>query len=93
MICGKVSGGVEVIDVDNTWDKTSSVFNELKSVVDAFDLPIVINQTKRCGVHFIYRCEEIEANQKLAQFRDDNGKKKTAIEAIASVRRSKYFSC
>ena len=80
MICGKVSGGVEVIDVDNTWDKTSSVFNELKSVVDTFDLPIVINQTKRCGFHFIYRCEEIEANQKLAQFRDGNGKKKTAIE-------------
>lgn len=80
LVCGGVSDNLELIDVDNTWDKTSSVFKELKAVVDTFDLPVCINRTKRIGFHFIYRCEEIEGNQKLAQFRNEDGKLETAIE-------------
>ena len=67
VICGAISGGLEVIDIDTKyetyplWDAIrekipSELFNKLQIV-----------KTRSGGVHLYYQCEVIEGNQKLAQ--------------------------
>ena len=70
IIAGKVSGGLEVVDVDCKYDLTGSLWDELKTLLqdnlgDTFN-SLVIAQTKSGGYHIYYRCEEIEGNLKLA---------------------------
>jgi len=70
IIAGKVSGGLEVIDVDCKYDLSGSLWNELKELLednlgDTFN-SLVIAQTKSGGYHIYYRCSEIEGNLKLA---------------------------
>lgn len=70
IIAGKVSGGLEVIDVDCKYDLTGSLWDEFKSLLednlgDTFK-SLVIATTKSGGYHIYYRCTEIEENLKLA---------------------------
>lgn len=67
VVCGQISGNLEVIDIDNKWDKTGDVLNELLKVGDAFDLRLCVNKSRNNGYHLFYRCEEISGNQKLAK--------------------------
>ncbi len=71
MVCGKLSGGVEGIDVDCKYDLTGKLWPELKKAINEIDetiLPLMTVQTTRNGgYHMIYRCSEIEGNLKLAQ--------------------------
>jgi replicative DNA helicase len=70
-ICGTVSGGLEVIDVDCKYDLTGTLMQDLMgSIEDA--LPtlapnLVTVKTPSGGYHLYYRCSEIEGNKKLAQ--------------------------
>lgn len=70
-ICGVVSGNLEVIDVDCKYDLTGSLFEDfMQAVVDAnkkLAQNLVVAKTKGGGYHILYRCNEIEGNQKLAQ--------------------------
>jgi replicative DNA helicase len=70
IVCGAISGGLEVIDVDAKYSITGSLWEELKSLIED-NLPelykrLVIAQTKNKGYHIYYKCSSIEGNQKLA---------------------------
>jgi hypothetical protein len=67
VICGAVSGGLEVIDIDTKYE-TFPLWDQIKSKIpqDIFAKLHIVN-TKSNGYHLYYKCEEIECNQKLAQ--------------------------
>lgn len=73
MVCGAISGGLEVLDFDD-----GSLFNPWYRKVSriADKLPIV--ETGGGGWHVLYRCDEIGGNNKIAV--DPNREKKTLIE-------------
>ena len=70
LICGNLSGGLEVIDVDLKYDLTGKLFENYKRLVHQIDTTLlsrlVIQSTKGGGFHVIYRCVKIEGNLKLA---------------------------
>lgn len=70
IICGAISGGLEVIDVDTKHDTTGSLWEELTALIED-NLPelynrLVIAQTKSGGYHIYYRCSSIAGNLKLS---------------------------
>lgn len=80
IVCGAVSGNLEVIDVDCKYDSTGSLWEELGSTIKG-NLPdlyqrLVIAQTKNKGYHIYYRCSSIQRNLKLAS----NQKKEVLVE-------------
>jgi uncharacterized protein YaaR (DUF327 family) len=70
VICGAVSGNLEVIDIDTKYDITGALWEEFTSIIQG-NLPLVyssllIAQTKSGGYHIYYRCSLIQGNLKLA---------------------------
>ena len=70
IICGAISGGLEVIDVDTKHDTTGTLWDELRGLIED-NLPelykrLVIAQTRSGGYHIYYRCSSIAGNLKLA---------------------------
>jgi replicative DNA helicase len=70
IICGLISGGLEVIDVDTKHDTTGCLWDELRSLIED-NLPelynkLVIAQTRSGGYHIYYRCSSIAGNLKLS---------------------------
>lgn len=70
IICGAVSGNLEVIDVDTKHDTTGTLWEELRVLIED-NLPelytkLVIAQTKSGGYHIYYRCSTIAGNLKLS---------------------------
>jgi hypothetical protein len=70
VICGKVSGNLEVIDVDAKNDHTNTIKDALLNAIhdqssDLYDRLYIV-QTQNDGLHFCYFCEHIDGNQKLA---------------------------
>lgn len=70
-ICGSISGNVEVVDIDVKYDLTGTLLQDYTALVKSFypDLleRVTVQKTMNNGYHFIYKCEEIEGNKKLAQ--------------------------
>lgn len=71
IICGAISGGLEVIDVDVKNDPTETLWIELglllkQNLPDLYD-KLVICQTPSGGNHIYYLCDTIAGNQKLAE--------------------------
>jgi hypothetical protein len=73
LVCGKVSGNIEAIDFDLKYDITGTLMTRYRECVDGVDLTLLkrllMQKTPSGGFHFIYRCEKIAGNQKLAQRR------------------------
>jgi hypothetical protein len=71
IVCGAISGNIEVIDIDTKYDLTGTLFQDYKELIASVskDLlrKLVVQRTVSGGYHFIYRCSQIENNQKLAQ--------------------------
>jgi hypothetical protein len=71
LVCGSISGNVEAIDLDLKYDITGNLFKEYKKAINSIDKTLlsklVVQKTISNGYHFIYRCEFIEGNKKLAQ--------------------------
>lgn len=67
IITGKVSGGLEVVDVDTKHDSTGTLWEEFKDSIPT-DLysRLVVAQTVSGGYHLYYRAPEIQGNLKLA---------------------------
>jgi replicative DNA helicase len=100
IICGAISGNLEVIDVDTKYDNTGSLWDELRGLIQD-NLPelyksLVIAQTKSGGYHIYYRCSSIAGNLKLSnrltteQEREETYKKeidKGATELQAKARK------
>ena len=67
IICGSVSGNVEVIDIDTKYE-TYDLWEAIRSAIPSELLTkLHIVKTRSNGKHLIYKCEAIEGNQKLAQ--------------------------
>jgi len=84
VICGAISGGLEIIDIDNKFDAASSIYLNLISNLsnerpELYD-KLVIEQSKNKGYHIIYRCKNFEGNKKLARQKDLQGNILTIIE-------------
>lgn len=71
LVCGEISGNLEVIDIDAKYDLTGQLFSSFKKEINNIDKGIlkklVVQKTVGGGYHFIYRCDVIEGNKKLAQ--------------------------
>lgn len=73
LVCGKLSGNLEVIDIDLKYDITGNIFENYKRLIHSVDdtllNKIVVQKTKSGGYHFLYRCSVIAGNLKLANRR------------------------
>ncbi len=83
VVCGRVTQGLEIIDIDNKGGVANSIYNEIcerlkQEAPDLFSR-LVIERSKNNGYHIGYRCEQIAGNQKLARKQID-GKLETVIE-------------
>ena len=67
IICGGVSGNLEVIDIDTKYE-TYDLWMAIKEAIPSeLYTKLHIVKTRSNGKHLIYKCEAIEKNQKLAQ--------------------------
>ncbi len=70
IISGKRSGGVECIDIDCKYDLTGKLYDDYVNALyeenSALLKVLVIQKTVNKGYHFIYRCETVGGNMKLA---------------------------
>lgn len=71
VICGAVSGSLEVIDVDCKYDLTGDLWTEFKALIEEH-LPeiskdLVIAETVSKGYHVYFKSPSPQGNQKLAQ--------------------------
>lgn len=73
IVCGKVSGGLEVLDFDD-----GSLFEPWFQLVSDIACGLTYIHTPSGGWHVIYRCEEIAGNTKIAM--DPSRPKPTLIE-------------
>ncbi len=78
IVCGPVSGNLEVLDIDLKYDKTGSLEKEFIEIFKQ-TLPEIFNtvtvvRTINKGLHIYYRYEtdKMEGNQKLANNEDGN---------------------
>jgi len=71
LVCGKLSGNLEVIDIDEKYSLDGKLFDRYKKLIAEADKELlkklVVQKTPSGGHHFIYRCSVIEGNEKLAQ--------------------------
>jgi replicative DNA helicase len=89
ILCGAVSGNLEVIDVDCKYDLSGTLWADLKSLIDE-QLPqetarnLVVVHTKNKGYHIYYRSEVVEGNLNLAcRNTTDEEKEESYKKAIA----------
>jgi hypothetical protein len=70
LVCGKLSGGLEVIDVDAKYSLDGKLFEKYKKLIHQADdtllAKLAVQKTKGGGYHMIYRCSVISGNLKLA---------------------------
>lgn len=70
VLCGKTSGGLEVVDVDSKYQEHRDLFGSIQELVSNIHeelwASLVIERTPSGGFHLFYRCEVVEGNQKLA---------------------------
>lgn len=70
IVCGKLSGGLEVIDVDEKYSLDGKLFERYKKLIHETDetllSKLVVQKTKGGGYHLLYRCSTIAGNLKLA---------------------------
>jgi hypothetical protein len=77
LVCGAVSGNVEVIDFDDP----EKFAQWLEQIDNGLYERLTVELTPRGGRHVFYRCKEIGGNAKLAQrMNEENGKPDTLIE-------------
>lgn len=102
IVCGAVSGNIEVIDIDTKYDLTGTLFNDYKQLIASVNPDLLkkltVQRTVSGGYHFIYRCSHIENNQKLAlrptseQEKADNAKDKVRV-LIETRGQGGYIAC
>ncbi len=84
IVCGEVSGGLEVIDFDpvDGLDLVNIFEKWMSSLPEGLFGKLVVEESPRKGYHIYYRTSIGEGNQKLAETKI-NGKKKAFIETRA----------
>jgi len=89
IICGTVSGNLEVIDVDCKYQKEGSDLwgdysDLLKDNLEIYD-SLVIAQTISGGYHIYYRCSKIDGNKKIARREPTKKEKEEKQEEIFTL--------
>lgn len=81
IICGKVSGNLECIDIDNNSPLTETILSHMmeEACNNWFDTSILVERTRKGGYHIVYRCNEIEGNKKFAYYRNEEEEKYECI--------------
>lgn len=69
-VCGEISGGLEVVDVDVKYDLTGHLWDDFKRMLQE-NIPktfpnLTIAKTRNGGYHIYYRCKIIEGAKVLA---------------------------
>lgn len=102
IVCGKISGNLQIIDIDCKYDLTGKLFDDYKKSIaeQSVDLlkKMVVERSPSGGFHFIYRCEKMDGNQKLAKrpttdeekIKEPKEKTKVLIETRGE---GGYFAC
>lgn len=71
VVCGPASAGLEVIDMDVKYDLTGTLRQDFEAAIRRADPDLfsrlVINKTRSGGRHYIYRCQQVQRNQRLAR--------------------------
>ena len=69
IVCGKISGNLELIDVDCKYDITGTLHTRLFKDLEKQELldKLISVKTENNGYHLYYRCSEISGNRKLAR--------------------------
>lgn len=93
LVCGKLSGGLEAIDVDEKYSISGCMFDRWKKQVHLSDpgllAKLVVQQTKSGGFHVLYRCPQISGNLKLAnRYTTDEEKAKTYADSYQNALQS-----
>lgn len=90
---GLLMGGskkLTAIDFDLKYDTTGTLFNRFKEQCDLEVLSKMrVHSTKNKGMHFIFSCDVVEANQVLAQ--RETTDEETRISLFDSLARGKTF--
>jgi Bifunctional DNA primase/polymerase, N-terminal len=73
IICGEISGGLEVIDIDNKLGNADAIYKDFQEFpgVKEITCKCVIESSPSGGFHFYYRSSSIEGNKKLASIPKD----------------------
>lgn len=67
IVCGEISGGVEIVDVDCKNDKTGTLWPDLQERLALAKVSnVCIQRTKNAGYHIIYRTAAGQGNKKIA---------------------------
>lgn len=67
IICGKISGNLEVLDIDQKNDPNKELFEKIiDNISDNILDKLCIVKTRSGGFHIYFRCSEISGNQKFA---------------------------
>ena len=103
IICGKISGGLEVLDIDSKYDLEGDLFEQFVIKIDQANPNLItklpVSSTKNNGYHFLYRTNN-PCNYELLAKRnptneekaiDPHSKSKTLIECLGSGRYSIEF--
>lgn len=84
LVCGKPSGNVEVIDIDEKYSLDGKLFDTYKRLIHEADsgllAKMVVQKTKNGGYHLIYRCNVIAGNSKLANRQTTDQEKEETYE-------------
>lgn len=93
LVCGKLSGNLEVIDIDLKYDLTGKIFENYKRLIHSVDESllsrIVVQKTKSGGYHFLYRCAVIAGNLKLANRRTTEQERQNTYQETYKAELSK----
>lgn len=93
LVCGKLSGNIEVIDIDLKYDITGKIFENYKRLIHSVDdtllNKIIVQKTKSGGYHFIYRCSVIAGNLKLANRRTTEQERQNTYQETYKAELSK----
>ena len=84
VICGAVSGGLEIIDIDCKYDLTGKLFEDfLDEIPDSLKKSLYIVKTVNGGYHLYYYCAKISGNLKLAsRYTTDDERKENPTDKV-----------
>ena len=73
IVCGAISGNIEVIDIDSKYDLTGNLFDKYKQLIHSVNPDILnkltVQKTVSGGYHFIYKCSRSEEHTSELQSR------------------------
>lgn len=99
LACGKLSGGLECIDIDNHFGNAREMLEELLSIEDVKEIfnekKLVVEKTVSGGFHILFKSDFCGNNQKLAErgIYDEKLKKDKPDTLIETRGEGGYFVC